>query len=289
MRRAVRPLALLALALSACTPHKPMQQPNAGDAAHLDAMSREHGHEVPTANASAVEPRVPVTGTEVVYATVGGQQVRGYLARPTSAAAGAALPGIVVIHEWWGLNDNVRMMARRLAGEGYQALAVDLYGGHAAGTPEEARAQMQAVMGNPAAATDNLRQAASYLEGHGSTRLGTIGWCFGGGWSLQTALDLGDRADAAVMYYGRPVTDRAQLARLHAPLLGLFGGADQGIPADTVRAMEAGLKALGKPVEIVIYPGAGHAFANPSGQSYRAAAAEDSWKRTVDFFAAHLK
>jgi carboxymethylenebutenolidase len=87
------------------------------------------------------------------------------------------------------------------------------------------------------------------------------------------------------MYYGRPETDPARLARL----LGLFGGADQGIPVDSVRAMESALRAQGKAVEIVVYPGAGHAFANPSGQSYQAAAAEDSWRRTVAFFGQHLK
>jgi carboxymethylenebutenolidase len=288
MKRTLRTAFALSLALSACTRQKPMSTPTGGDAAHLDAMSREHAHETPTANASAAEPRVPVTASEVVYATVDGQQVHGYLARPASAAPGAALPGLVVIHEWWGLNDNVRMMARRLAGEGYQALAVDMYG-RSASTPQEARQLMQGVMSNTAAGMSNLEQAAGYLRQHGSRKLGTIGWCFGGGWSLQAALALGDRADAAVMYYGRPVTDREQLSRLHAPLLGLFGGADQGIPADTVHAMEATLKELGKPVEIVVYPGAGHAFANPSGQSYQAAAAEDSWRRTVAFFAQHLK
>jgi carboxymethylenebutenolidase len=293
-----RPLAvtaaLLALSAAACSRTAPMGNPSAlppshADTAYADAMSRMHAHETPTANASAAEPSRPATGQEVAYGSVGGRELRGYLARPSDAAAGAALPGIVVVHEWWGLNDNVRMMTRRLAGEGYAALAVDLYGGQAAATPEEARGLVQGVQARPGEAITNLGEAVRYLHGHGAPKVGTVGWCFGGGWSLQAGIHFPQQVDAVVMYYGRPVTDRAELAPLTAPVLGLFGEQDQGIPVDTVHAMEQAMHALGKDVELVVYPGAGHAFANPSGQSYRPQAAEDAWRRTVFFFARELK
>lgn len=260
------------------------------DSAHLDAMSREHANHTPAPNASVQEPRQPVTGEEVMYGTVAGKPARGYYARPTSTRPGERLPAILIVHEWWGLNDNVRMMARRWAGEGYQVLAVDMYGGRAATTPQEARQYMGEVMANRQTGVDHMMAAASYVKTQRSAaRVGVLGWCFGGGWALQTALFEPENIDAAVMYYGQPVTDRALLARLDAPLLGLFGAEDKGIPADTVRAMEATLRGLGKDVTIQIYPGANHAFANPSGEAYNEAAATDAWRRATAFFARHLR
>jgi len=256
---------------------------------YTERMAHEHAADKPIASPAAeVEPRQPVTTETVTYATVNGAPVSGYLARPRDASG--PLPGIIVIHEWWGLNDNIRSMARRLAGEGYEVLAVDLYGGAAAQTPDAARALMQRVMDDPGPAQDNLRQAAAYLRDTRKVRkLGVIGWCFGGGWSLQTALMLPDRVDATVMYYGRLETDRQRLKALRAPLLGLFGAADTGIPVAGVRQFEATLKELGKPAVIHVYEGAAHAFANPSGTAYKADAAADAWLKTVAFLAEHLK
>ena len=260
----------------------------AADQAHLEAMARAHAQETPSANASAVEPRQEVIAADVIYGTVEGVAAHGYFARPTHATEGLHLPGIVVVHEWWGLNDNVRMMTRRLAGEGYQVLAVDMYG-RVASAPEQARELMGEVMAHPDRALAHLRVATGFLQdARHAPRLGVVGWCFGGGWSLQAALRLPERIDAAVMFYGRVVTDRAQLASLDAPLLGLFGADDQGIPVASVREMETTLRSLGKDVTVQVYPGAGHAFANPSGQSYRAEAAEDAWRRSTEFFARHL-
>lgn len=285
-----RPAALLAaVAIAAACARRPPPV-GAADRAHLDAMAREHAGEAPTANGSAQTPRQEVSAEEVVYGAVGGRPARGYLARPARAVAGERLPGVVVIHEWWGLNDNVRMMTRRLAGEGYLALAVDLYGGRVATTPEEARAAMGEVMARPDAGAEHLRAGADFLrDGRGAPRLGIVGWCFGGGWALEGALRMPGRVDAAVMYYGRVVADRERLARLDAPLLGLFGGADRGIPLEGVRQMEAALRELGKPATVHVYEGAGHAFANPSGPAYRADVAEDAWRRTTEFLARHLR
>jgi carboxymethylenebutenolidase len=294
MRRPLSALLSALVALSACSRPAPMSKPSSSpppsrDSAYADAMSRMHAHETPTANASAAEPSRPVTGQEVTYGTAGGAQLHGYLARPADAAPGAALPGIVVVHEWWGLNDNMRMVTRRLAGEGYSALAVDLFGGRVAATPQEAQGLIRGVFAKPGDAVANLGEAVRYLHAHGAAKVGTVGWCFGGGWSLEAGLRYPEQVDAVVMYYGRPVTDRAELAPLRAPVLGLFGEEDQGIPVDTVHAMEQAMHALNKDVELVVYPGAGHAFANPSGQSYRPQAAEDAWRRTIFFFARELK
>ena len=266
------------------------QDPHAGHGDdYARKMQHEHAGETPSASGAATaEPTAEVAAEEVGYATLDGTKVTGYLARP--AGAEGPLPGLIVIQEWWGLNDNVRAMARRFAGEGYVALAVDLYEGKVAETSEAAYATMTAAMERPDRLTENLRQAHAYLKQQaGATKIGVVGWCFGGGWSLRTALELGDGIDAAVMYYGRTIDDPAELGRLSAPLLGLFGGQDQGIPVEGVRAMEKALGELGKSATIVVYENADHAFANPSGQRYDEAAASDAWQKTTAFFAEHLK
>jgi carboxymethylenebutenolidase len=256
---------------------------------HVDRMAHEHRHDAPVSNpTSETEPAVPVTTEQVSYGEVDGTAVTGYLARPEGHQG--PLPGLIVIHEWWGLNDNVRAMARRLAGEGYAALAVDLYRGATADDPGAARDLMIATNGAPELAENNLRQAYRYLtDTLGAPRVASIGWCFGGGWSLATALLLPSELDAAVIYYGRLVTDRDRLATLDMPILGLFGSDDQGIPIDDVRAFEAALDELGKDATIVVYEGADHAFANPSGRNYQPEAARQSWQETIRFLDRHLR
>ena len=286
MRRDVLWVSLLAVAAGCAGGRRPM---SAADSAHVDAMSHEHAGQAPVANASEAPPRQEVVADSVIYGNAGGRALRGYMARPASSAADAALPSVIMIHEWWGLNDNVRMMARRLAGEGYRVLAVDLYNGQVGTTPQEARGYMMQVMQNRPAAVQNLGAATDFLRtANHATKVGVVGWCFGGGWSLQTGLSFPEKIDAVAIYYGQPVTDRAELAKLRAPVAGFFGLKDQGIPPDSVRAMEQQLKALGKTVDIRFYD-ANHAFANPSGQAYDAAAANDAWTRTLAFFNRNLK
>jgi carboxymethylenebutenolidase len=256
-----------------------------GDDAARMAAQHAGDRPVPTAAASR-EPASDVKTQEVVYARLGERDVRGYLALPAEASSA----GVILIHEWWGLNDNIRSIARQLAGEGYAALAVDLYEGEAASDPDEARGLMQAAAGREPALADNLRQAREFLATqHGATKIGVIGWCFGGAWALRTALALGDGVDATVVYYGRLVTGEAELRKLQSPLLGIFGGADEGIPVESVQAFEQTLARLGKSASIHIFAGAAHAFANPSGTRYDAAAAEDAWGKTLAFFAEHLR
>jgi carboxymethylenebutenolidase len=256
-----------------------------GDYAQRMAVEHEGDRPVPTP-AAAREPASTVQERAVVYAHLDGHDVTGHLALP----AGAPVAGVILIHEWWGLNDNIRSLARQLAGEGYAALAVDLYEGASASDPARARELMQSAADRAPALEENLRQARAFLaDEQGVQRVGVIGWCFGGAWALRSALFLGDGIDATVVYYGRLVTEETELAALRSPLLGIFGGADEGIPQATVREFEQTLARLGKPASIHVYDGADHAFANPSGTRYDAAAAEDAWRKTLAFLAEHLR
>lgn len=239
---------------------------------------------------TAVAPSQPVLAGAVTYGTTAdGQPIRGYLARPAEQFEPS--PAIIVIHEWWGLNDNIATMTRRLAGEGYTALAVDLYNGAVAETPAKARELVGTVRDELAAAQANLRQAHDYLETQQQApTVASLGWCFGGTWSLNTALLLPQTLDAAVIYYGGGITtDPEQLQTLAMPIIGFFGANDRNPSPKTVAKFEQVLKDLGKSVEVHLYEGAGHAFANPSGTNYVEAAAMDAWEKTLAFLATHLQ
>lgn len=286
MTRIHTALALLIFALAAGCGSKDEDR-NAAD--YAQRMAQEHRNDRPAASPAAqARAGAPTRSQTVRYASIGGQDVMGYLAYPAEAEGG--LPGVLLFHEWWGLNDNIKSMADQLAAQGYAVLAADLYRGRAADRPEAARALMQETLKNKETLDSNLRQALAFLkEQIKATRIGTLGWCFGGTLSLNTALLLPDQVDVAVIYYGHVSGDPEQLRPLQAPVLGLFGGADPGIPVEQVRQFEATLKALGKPAEIHIYEGASHAFANPSGGNYKADAAADAWQKTLAFLAQHLK
>lgn len=210
---------------------------------------------------------------------------RAYLSLPPGAKP--PMPGVVVIHEWWGLNEHIRHWTDRLAEDGYAAVAVDLYGGKVATTPDEAMAAMKAV--DSGAALKALRAAHRFLETDprvAAPRTASIGWCFGGAWSLQLAIHE-PALDAAVVYYGRLVTDPAELKAIQAPLLGVFGNRDEGIPPKVVDEFDRALHEAGVPHSILRYD-ADHAFANPSGKRYDGKAAEDAWKHVRSFLATHL-
>ena len=259
------------------------------DDEYADAMSREHADDTPVAAPIAASTTYPdVITSRPVYYRADGSETTGFLAQPSDTAIDSP-PGLIVIHEWWGLNDNIQSMTEKLADEGYVALAVDLYGGELASTPDEARGLMQDAMAQSDALTANLESAYRYLQDQGVEKVGTIGWCFGGGWSLRAALEMPEQIDATVIYYGQLVDDRDQLATLDMPILGFFGEEDGGIPVEGVREFQATLDELGKEAQIEIYPGAGHAFANPSGERYVAEAAEDAWAKTLAFLDTHLR
>ena len=218
---------------------------SASDRETLQRTAEAHAHDVPVATPAATTPPVAeVTGKTVSYGTVGGAPVEGWLVRPKQARG--RLPGLIVIHEWWGLNDNVRDEAGRLAAEGYVVLAVDLYGGKLATQPPAAMKLSQELTANPGPAEENLRAAYRYLDKvEKAPRIGTIGWCLGGRWSLRAALLFPDQIDATVIYYGSVKVTDAELATLRMPILGLFGSKDRVVPLPTVTAFEAALQRLG--------------------------------------------
>lgn len=208
----------------------------------------------------------------------------GYLARPVSEES---FPGVIMIHEWWGLNDNIKDMAKKLASHGYVVLAVDLYDGHVATTSEEARQLITSFDKNNG--IQNMNSAISYLDDYYSPEnLGSIGWCFGGGQSLNLALN-NPSLDATVIYYGSLVTDTEPLSVINWPILGIFAELDGGITPETVHTFENSLNELGIQNEIIIYPGVDHAFANPSGLNYAPEESQDAWKKTLEFFDSNLK
>jgi len=211
----------------------------------------------------------------------GDETVNGMLYTPPGKGP---FPAIVVIHEWWGLNDWVKEQASKLADQGYVTLAVDLYRGKVATTADEAHEVMR---GLPQDRADrDLLAAADYLRSQKNVdpkRVGSIGWCMGGGYSLDLAL-ADPRLAATVINYGRLATSVDSLKKIHAPILGIFGGQDRGIPVADVRSFEKQMKQLGKPIEIVIFPEAGHAFENPNNKTgYRADDAAEAWSKTVAF------
>jgi carboxymethylenebutenolidase len=225
-------------------------------------------------------------GKEVSYKS-GDETVNGILYMP---AGGGPFPGIVVIHEWWGLNDWVKEQASKLADQGYAALAIDLYRGKVADNANTAHELMRGVPEDRA--NRDLLAAVEFLKSQSNVRkdrIGSIGWCMGGGYSLDVALN-DPTLTATVINYGHLATDPAALHKINAAILGNFGGKDQGIPPEDVKKFEEALKKDGKRVDIKIYPDAGHAFENPNNKSgYRAADAADAWQRTVKFFNETLK
>jgi carboxymethylenebutenolidase len=218
----------------------------------------------------------------------GDETVSGLLVTP---AGNGPFPGVLVIHEWWGLDNWVKDQARALVREGYAALAVDLYRGKVTDKQEEAH-QLMSGMPQDRAMRD-LKAAVAYLKSRKDVRgdrIGSIGWCMGGKFSLLLAAEEPALA-AAVAYYGAPPTDAATIARIKPPVLGNFGAEDKGPSPEQVKAFEAAMQKAGKTVDVKIYPGAGHAFANVNNpwKGYREEAAKDAWARTVAFFARHLK
>ena len=245
----------------------------------------DHKYDTPVSTEGAMRaPAAKVESTEIVYGQSGDQAHRGYLSRPIATEAKSAL---IVIHEWWGLNEDIHSMTEQLAALGYTALAVDLYDGKSATQVRDAFGLSTNLSSNEERGLENLKAAYDYLEAEmGATRIGVIGWCLGGKWSLKTALMLPEDIDATVIYYGSLTEDKDQLATLDMPIIGFVGTRDR-LHKEFI-AFDANMKELGKNANIHIYEGAKHAFANASGTVYEPVAAEDSWEKTVKFLQAYL-
>ncbi|HUN61277.1 MAG TPA: dienelactone hydrolase family protein [Candidatus Sulfotelmatobacter sp.] len=225
--------------------------------------------------------------TQTVGYKSGNETVNGYLALPEGSGKH---PAIVVIHEWWGLNDWVKEQTQHFAEQGYAALAVDLYRGQVGTTPDEAHILMRGLPDDRG--LRDLEAAFSYLASRPdveANKIGAIGWCMGGGWSIKLA-ENEPKLAAFVVNYGALPTDPATIAKIKAPMLGNFGALDKGIPPESVHAFETAMKADGKNPDIKIYEGAGHAFQNPNNKDgYRKEATEDADKRIDAFFQKELK
>lgn len=229
-----------------------------------------------------------MAGQHVDYPS-NGRATRGYLATP---AAGRG-PGVIVIQEWWGLNDQIRGVADRFAQEGFTALAPDLFHGKSApiGEPDQAGKLFMALNADEAA--KDVRGAARYLTAHeanASAKVGVIGFCMGGQVALLTGTVAPDEIGAVVDCYGVHPNVKPDFTKLKAPVLAIFGGKDAGVGKDARDQLEKNVRGAGVPYESKVYPEADHAFMNEQRKDvYRAQDAEDAWRRAVDFLRQHLK
>lgn len=214
-----------------------------------------------------------------------GGTASGYLAIPQKGNG----PGVIVIQEWWGLVDHIKDVCDRFAKEGYVALAPDLYHGKTTKSPDEAGKLMMALRIDEA--EKDLGGAIQYVLKHKATtgnQVGVIGFCMGGALSLYAATK-NPQVGACVVFYGGHPNVKPDLVNLQAPMLGIYGERDGFVTPEVVRDLEKQLKALGKSAEMHIYPNADHAFFNDQRpEVYNAKAAEDAWRRTIEFFARHL-
>ncbi len=216
------------------------------------------------------------------------KDAKGYLALPEKKRGKKA--AVILIHEWWGVSDDIRRKTQEFAEQGYVALAVDLYNGQSTTDPAEARKLAGAVRGNGEEAFANLEAALDYLRERkdvDDARLASVGWCFGGGWSYEMAKNnLGTKA--SVIYYGR-FNPEDDLEQMRSRIMGHFAEKDRGIKVSDVRQFQATLKNLSGEHEIFIYPNAGHGFANPDNKAvYDEASAEQAYERTLAFLKKHL-
>lgn len=273
-------VAILAVALLAASCNRDEQSRNPDEHAGHDANTPA------TITGSNPPPATPSTLAAVELVRYG--DASGFLALPTGGEA--KKPALIVIQEWWGVDDWIREQASRFAGQGYVALAPDLYRGRVAKSPEEAHELMRGMPEDRAMA--DLKASIDYLSSRPDVdpnRIGVIGWCMGGGYALALAT-ADPRVKGTVINYGRLVTDADAITKISAPILGNFGSADRGIPAEDVKKFGADLTKYGKLGDIKIYEGAGHAFMNPNNeQGYDAAAAQDAWKRIDSFFERTLR
>ncbi|MGC2596507.1 MAG: dienelactone hydrolase family protein [Nitrososphaeraceae archaeon] len=213
----------------------------------------------------------------------------GYLAYPSSVnLSNEKIPGIIMIHENRGLNTYIKDMANTLARQGFVVLAVDLFKGQMATNNDQARLLSTSVRNNQSEAIANLQSAVKYVSSLpfvDSSKIASIGWCFGGGQSLQLALNSQNHPlVATILYYGTPlITDTQQLSKIKWPVLGVFGDKDQANPLPLINKFKAALDANKISNDILIYKGLGHAFANPSNQNYAPKETADAWQKTLSF------
>ncbi len=221
-------------------------------------------------------------GTMVQFKAADGSNAQGYLIK----AKKKTNKWLFVIQEWWGLNDNIKNEADKFSTElgDVNVLALDMYDGKVAATPDSAMVYMRNAKADRLEAIVKAGLAFAGTD----AKIYTVGWCFGGGWSLQATILAGKQAAGCVMYYGRPETNTEKLKTINCDVIGFFGTKDQGIKIEAVDAFEQNMKAAGKNISVYKYE-AGHGFANPSNPVYNKEATEDSHAKTIAFLKERIK
>ena len=226
------------------------------------------------------------SGTMITFAA-NGDNAPGYLVQPEGDGP---FPAVVVIQEWWGLDDHIKDVAERFAAEGYVALAPDLYRGEVALEPDDARRLAMELELDQALI--DIQGAVNYLIAQPQVepkQAGVVGFCMGGRLTMMMSYR-GQNVGAAVVFYGGGVQPSDEdLKAISAPLLGIYGEADQGIPVDLIQAWDTKLDEFGKEHEIIIYPDAPHAFFNNERPSFRANESADAWTHTLEWLNKHLQ
>ena len=222
--------------------------------------------------------------TDIVSFQVKGGECAGYLARPSTVAHA---PGLVVVQEWWGLNEHMKDVTQRLAAEGYVALAPDLYRGTSTNNAANAAALMQEL--DVDGAVQDILGAIRYLDRAGAGKIGIIGFCMGGKLTIQAAIEGGDAISALVPFYGFIPDPVSEARKITAPVLAFYGAKDDMVTQDDAEAFETELRQAGRSVETHTYRNAGHAFfTDTRPEAHDAEASKDAWEKTLAFLKEHL-
>lgn len=285
---------LLLVVLAGCTPVQDVETTNTQE----DVSDESEMQDIPEMQDNETTDHMSVVGQTNQFLSIVGtdknisvmeqyvtyhQNTTGYLVRPND---GMNYPGIIMIHEWWGLNEHIKEVAKTLAMEGYVVLAVDLYNGEVASNSSEAMTLRRSI--NQTLATENMKAGIKYLNSINVERVASMGFCFGGEQSAQLSVSNAD-LDATVIYYGSLPQNQEEISRVDAPVLGIFGELDTGITPETVRVFESGLENASLEHDITIYDGVGHAFINPEGSRFAINETKDAWSKTISFLDTNLK
>lgn len=285
MKKCWWPVPLVAIALVACgddsTSGSGEVQPRASAAQSAPVAPLD-------ADLPPLREPVAVDAIEIPYGETEDALLRGYFVYPTGMLA--PLPAVIVVHDWWGLDDAVRQAASDIAAQGYMVLAVDLFRGETAKSTEAASQLARQLLEAPGFAESNLRAAHQFLtEAAGAPRIATLGWSLGGYWALESTRFLPDAFSASVVFYTQPLEGERRIAAITTPVLGLYGGSDTSIPAETVRAFRDQAVEAGKQVETAIYADARHGFANPADPRYDEGTTARAWRRAMAFLDRYLR
>nr|WKN39879.1 dienelactone hydrolase family protein [Tunicatimonas sp. TK19036] len=267
------PLAMAQEGITMCAPSKPTNTEQFAALASNPDFRAKHDLVAYTHTSAA--------GEDITFPTPDGQQGSAYYL----PAKGNSNKYLFVIHEWWGLNDQIKREAEKLAKDLGQVnvMALDLYDGKVATSQQQAQQYVQSVSTDRAKA---IIQGAIQKAGTGA-EIATIGWCFGGGWSLQATILAGEQATGCVMYYGMPVQEMSEIKKINTDVLGIFAEYDGHITPEVVEQFEQNMEEAGKEITVHMYE-ADHAFANPSGSSYDGESAKDAYDKTLAFLKEHL-